>query len=335
MGFKVLLYTPLSQIASRLIQESGIDITFTVAQQHSKANICAQIVDCDALLIDGAHKYPVDREIIDAGKNLKVLICESIGYEFIDTQYATEQGIYILNGAGTSTVSVAESTIHLILGCVRNAQQIYRRFYELRENYPFATYNDPLTQSIELRGRTLGLIGCGAIGREVAKIAARGFSMQVIGYDPYLKEFPEDIEPRRTKEEIFQESDFVSLHLHSNPETRGSIGAKEFALMKPTSYFINVSRGDIVREPELIEALQKGEIKGAGLDVYQKEPIAPESYALFDTNFVYMTPHNAAASQDAENRYEEFKALNILEAARRKTLTRKVNDPEHPRLFSD
>lgn len=332
MSFKVFIYSPLPKLAQKIIQDSGVDITYVSPKEATLPAVQEAIADCDAMVEDKTTHIGVGKEVIDAGKKLKIIISPSIGYETIDAVYAQEQGIYVANSAGASTNAVAEGVIFLMLACNRNAQLIDQRFRKLRKDYPFFDFEDPTVRGVELRGKILGLVGCGAIGRAVADIASHGFGMRVIGYDPYLKNFPDSIEQRETREEIFSESDFVSLHLPSMPSTVHSIGRELFARMKPAAYFINAARGNIVCQQELIEALEQKKIAGAGLDTYDPEPIDEASYRLFELPNVVLTPHSAAFTKEASENYSRFEAQNILDAACGKAPSRRVNRPENPRL---
>ncbi len=171
-----------------------------------------------------------------------------------------------------------------------------------------------LHNTFELQGMTLGLIGCGRIGQSIAKIAINGFGMKVIGYDPYAK--PENmtvaIELKPEMEDVFKESDFVSLHLPSTPETKHSIGLDYFKLMKPTASFINASRGDVIVEEDLIKALNDKVIMGAGLDVFEQEPLPMDS-PLMSMPSVIATAHTAATTEQSVKKCCEMVAGDIAD----------------------
>lgn len=332
MPYRVFTYYPRAKEVVRHLTDAGVDVTFVYPHEITLAAACGAIRDCDAMIEDKSTNIGVGKTLIDAAKRLKVIVSPSTGYDTIDVAYAQTQGIYVTNAAGASTVAVAEATILLMLACNRNFSKIDERFRKLKKDYPFFDFNDPTVRGVELRGKTLGLIGCGAIGRTVARIAAQGFGMNVVGFDPYLCDYPEYLQRRKTQAAVFEEGDFISLHLPSTPLTVHSIGAKEFALMKKTAYFINASRGNIVRQEELITALEMGEIAGAGLDVYDPEPLDESSYRLFELPNVCITPHTAAFTREASGRYSEYEAQSLIEVSRGEIPTRRVNDPIHPRL---
>lgn len=335
MAFKVFSYYPRAEIVLQTIKALGGDVEFVYPKEITLESAKEAIADCDAMVEDKSTHIGVGKELIDAGKKLKAIISPAIGFETIDVEYAQEQGIYVANSAGASTTAVAEAAILLMLECNRNSQMIDKRFRELRKDYPFFVFDDPSVRGIELKGKTLGLVGCGAIGRAVADIAVYGFGMRAIGYDPYLKNFPQNIEKRELKEDVFAEGDFVSLHLPSMPSTIHSIGKSLFEMMKPTAFFINASRGNIVCQDELIESLEEKKIAGAGLDVYDPEPIDESSYRLFDLPNVCLTPHTAGFTKEASLRYGEYEAQNIVDASKGCVPSRAVNRPSNPRLFEE
>lgn len=290
MAFKLLVYHDMPAFAVQELEKNGIEIKR--GTEPTEAGICRDIVDCDALVAFEQPEHGFGKAIIDAAPKLKLIARRGVGYETVDTQYAAEQGIYVTNTPAINSRTVAEAAIMLMLECARNAQQVDVRFRKERAAYKMFT-SDVSSRGFELTGRTLGIIGCGNIGRHVAQIAAQGFGMKVLGYDAYAGALPDYIERVDGTERIFREADFISLHLPSTPETRHSIGKAQFTMMKNSAILINTSRGDVVCEDELIEALQRGEIGGAGLDVFSSEPISEASYPLFDCKRVCLTPHNA------------------------------------------
>jgi D-3-phosphoglycerate dehydrogenase len=174
----------------------------------------------------------------------------------------------------------------------------------------------------------LGIVGLGRIGRRLAKKAVLGLDMKVIGYDPYVspEAFPEQVTPVKNWEELFASSDFISLHLPGGAGNKGIVGRKEFSRMKKTACLINASRGDVVNEAELAEALRNGDIAGAALDVFAQEP--PErNNLLFALDNVLLTPHNAALTREAMLRMALGAAQGIDEVLTGKRPTWPVNEP--------
>jgi D-3-phosphoglycerate dehydrogenase len=164
----------------------------------------------------------------------------------------------------------------------------------------------------EISGKTLGIIGCGRIGSRIAQMAHGGFGMRVLAYDPYITESPEGVELVDERDRVFAESDFVTLHPVLNKETAGSVGAREFGLMKRGAIFINCGRGPLVDEAALIAALQSGQLGGAGLDVTAQEPCPPSS-PLFAMPNVLLTPHYAPTTKEAAVAVSRMAAQNVID----------------------
>lgn len=296
MEFKVFYTVQFDRIADDIFEENGGRAVLT----GNYLDMDGYIRELEALKPDAimCRTEPITAAMMDAAApNLKVIGKHGVGIDNIDLNAATERGIRVVYAPGQNAQSVAEQTVFLMLACARRHQYVDRQFRGGNYKVRFG-----LTHTFELKGQTLGLIGCGRIGRILAGIAKRGFEMNVIGYDPYARqeELP-DITLVDTKEELFRQSDFVSLHLPSTPESKHSIGLEQFKLMKPTASFINASRGDIVREEELIQAMQQNVIACAGLDVTEQEPLPLDS-PLYSLDNVILTPHTSATTEQAIRR---------------------------------
>jgi D-3-phosphoglycerate dehydrogenase len=278
-----------------------------------------EVENCDAILIRTA---PVPAEVIRAGKKLKVIARHGVGVDNIDVDAATKLGIYVTNSPLSNANSVAEHVIGLIIALARNMLRCDR---ELR-NGNFQIRNQ--IEGLDLEGKTLALLGIGRVGSRVARKAALGLEMRVIGYDPYITQssvIPE-VELVSDREYVFTSADFISLHLPSNKQTKGTVGKKEFELMKHTAYLINTARGDIINEAELIEALTEKIIAGAALDVFEQEPPAKDN-PLFGFDNVILTPHNAALTKEAKVRMALHAAMGIDEVLSGKKPRWAVNEP--------
>lgn len=330
MAFRLLVYHDMPSFAIKELEQNGIEIIR--GSEPTEAGICEDIVDCDGLVAFEQPEHGFGKIIIDAAPRLKLIARRGVGYETVDVQYASEKGIYVTNTPAINSRTVAEAAIMLMLECARNAQKVNERFRREKREYRMFT-SDVSERGIELTGRVLGVIGCGNIGCHVAQIASMGFQMKVIGYDAYADTLPEYIERVSSQEEIFKRADFISLHLPSTEETRRSIGMEEFTLMKPTSFLINTARGDVIREEELIWALKKGVIRGAGLDVFSSEPVSEGSYPLFEMERVALMPH--CASFTVESLYNAIRSVvrSVLEVASGKTPVYAVNNPKNARIF--
>lgn len=300
---KVLLVDPIAAEGIDLLKQNGLQVE--LLQDNSVENIKKHVVDADAILV---RTSKITREIIEAGTKLKVVARHGVGVDNIDLQAASEKKIPVTNTPHANTVSVAEHVMGLMIALAKNMRKtdlaLRDGHFEVRNKYI----------GVELEGKTLGIIGLGKIGQKVGKIAAYGFGMKVIGYDPYVK--PEQLDPAIEMTSdwdlIFKESDFVSLHMPLLESTRGIVGIKEFKMMKRTAYFINAARGSVANERDLIQALQEGLIAGLGTDVYDQEPPAKDN-PLFSMDNTVVTPHMAAHSHDAMIKMATHAAQGVIE----------------------
>ena len=230
-----------------------------------------------------------EQKIYDRAKLLKAVIRSGIGYDNVDIDLAAKNGVCALNTPDAPTEATAELTITLLLGLARPI---------LRGNRKLLSGEWPRPKrGFELAGKTLGLVGLGRIGTRVAELA-NTFRMRVIFYDPFVDSCRAealDVERVERLEQLYKESDFVSLHLPLSPETRGLVNRETFAQMQDGAYLVNVSRGPIVNETDLYQALKDGQIAGAGLDVWDPEPPAPDN-PLFALENVFATPHMGGQS---------------------------------------
>ena len=237
----------------------------------------------------------VTRELVDACPKLKAIGVLRGGIENVCSDYAREKGIEVFNAPGRNAEAVSDFTVGMIICEARN---IARGHHGILTGRWIRDYSNS-GMIPDLPGRTVGLIGCGAIGMKVAKKLS-GFDMKLLGYDPYAsaercKEA--GIEPVKL-DELMAQSDFVSLHARLTPENHHLIDARRLALMKPTAYLINTSRAGLIDEAALFEALRAKKIAGAALDVYEHEPPQPDDPLLTLDN-VTLTPHMAGGSNDA------------------------------------
>ena len=252
---------------------------------------------------------PITAAMMDAaGPNLKVIAKQGAGLDNIDVEAATARKIPVVYAPGQNAQSVAEQAVFLVLACACRFNYVDRQFRAGNYKIRFS-----LDNTFELKGKTLGLLGCGRIGQLLAGIAKNGFGMNVIGYDPFLKQ--EQIGDLITlipeQEEIFKQADFVSIHTPLLPSTYHSVGMKQLKMMKPTASLINASRGEVVHEEELIQAMKEGVIACAGLDVTEKEPLPLDS-PLYELDNVILTPHTAASTEQSIIRCCETAANDIM-----------------------
>jgi D-3-phosphoglycerate dehydrogenase len=314
-AYKVLIPQDVAEEGKAYLRERGYEIK--MGSGITVDAIKQDVVDCDAIL---ARTAPFPAEVLEAGKKLKVVARHGVGVDNIDVAKATELGIQVTNARESNSNTVAELALGFIIALGRNLVLCDKAFragdFEIRNRL----------KGIDLEGKTLGVLGMGKIGRLLAMKAHYGLSMNIIGYDPYLKaeDFPEEVKKVDDWDEIFRTADFLSVHIPSTPETKKSIGKKEFGMMKQSAYFINAARGDVVVEEELVAALQNGDIAGAGLDVFEEEP-PKKDHPIFALDNVVLTPHNAALTKECMIRMATHAAQGIDEVLNGRKPTWPVN----------
>lgn len=311
---KVLANDGISKIGVSELESAGfVVITSKVPQEELIDYINENMIT--VVLVRSATQ--VRRDIIDACPSLKIIGRGGVGMDNIDVSYAREKGIHVINTPAASSSSVAELVFGHLYGGVRFLFDSNRnmplegelRFNELKKNY---------SKGVELRGKTLGVIGLGRIGCEVAKIAL-GCGMQVIANDSYINDVDISLEffngkhisfhiKSRPIEEVLEQSDFITLHIPS--QKNYVIGRKEIAQMKDGAAIINASRGGIVDEVALIEALESGKLSFAGLDTFEDEP-NPSIKVLMNEK-VSLSPHIGAATLEAQDRIGSELAGQII-----------------------
>lgn len=270
-----------------LLRRSGCEVT--VSHERGEDAIIAAARDVDGIICTGA----ISRRLIESLSRCRVIARSSIGMDNVDgVDLATEKGIVLCNMPWVIEEEVADHTFALLLACARRVRV---QDAAVRDG-SWTQRRLPAGDTPRVFGATLGLVGLGRIGSAVAR-RARGFEMQILAADPVVDDarFRELGVQRATLGEVLQESDFVSLHTPLEPGTQHLIGAPELRLMKPSAYLINTSRGPVVDEVALSEALAAGRIAGAGLDVMEEEPIGAD-HALTRLDNVVLTPHSASRS---------------------------------------
>lgn len=293
MPYRILVTEPMAEDGPDWLRANGYEVKY--GRGTDAGTLIEDLQDCDGVI---PRLAVMSDEVISRCPRLKVIARHGAGVDTVDLESCKKHGVRVVNTRGSNSLAVAEHAVMLMLACAKTLngiQSLYGegKFKEARK----------ATRSVELCGKTLGLLGLGNIGKNVARIAAQGFAMRVLAYDPYQnpETLPEGIRMVGDRDEIFREADFISVHMAATAETKGSIGAREFAMMKRTAYFINTARGSIVNEPELIAALRTGEIAGAGLDATDPEPTPPDS-PLFQMRNVVMTPHCGGSTLESKRR---------------------------------
>ena len=266
-----------------------------------------RVKDLDVVIV---NKVLVDRQLIDSAHNLKLICVSATGVNNIDVDYAASKGIPVRNVAGYSTDSVAQSTFMHILSLVGGAPY-FDRSVKSGDYSRSGMFTDPKWNWMELAGKTIGIIGLGNIGRKVAAIA-EALGMKVCYFSTsgtgHCKDYP-----CLALEQLLSESDVVSIHAPLNDRTNGLIGAKELTYMKPSAILVNMGRGAIVDEAALAEAVDAGVIAGAGMDVFEVEPI-PENHPYLKMSHperMSLAPHVAWGSVEARKRLVNMLADNI------------------------
>ena len=285
---KVLVSDGIEKVGSDLLKNAGLEVT---NKKLTPEELLAQIAEYDAIIVRSATK--VTREVIDKG-HLKAIARGGVGLDNIDTAYAKEKGIPVLNTPGASSISVAELAIAHMFSVSRFLNLSNT---EMRQGkWPKKEY----AKGIELTGKTLGLLGFGNIGKEVAKRAI-GLGMKVIAFDPFVTKTDMNV-TLCTKDELLAQSDFISLHMPLIKAEGPALGAKEFAKVKKGVIVINCARGGVVSEKDLLEALNNGTVRYAGIDVYENEPITDAQKELINHPHVSVTPHIGASTDEAQDR---------------------------------
>lgn len=317
MAHKILYPNDIGQRGQEFLKERGYEIK--KGRGNDEASILADIVDCSGVM---AGSDPYTKRVLEAAKQLKIIARFGVGYDTIDLPVATELGIQVTNTPVANSNAVAEHAIALLLACAKN---IGIQDRQVRANNWVKSRQ---LLSVEVSGKTLGLIGLGNIGRLVAKKAGVGLDMKVIAYDPYLPadKFPAGVTRAKNMEEVFAASDFVSLHIPSTPETKKSINRKMFQLMKKGSFLINCARGDVVDEADLVQALKDGQLAAAGLDVLTKEPPDADN-PLLKMEQTILIPHLASATPEAMDTMGMHAAQSIDEVLSGRKPSWPVNKP--------
>ncbi|MEH7481145.1 hydroxyacid dehydrogenase [Neobacillus drentensis] len=289
-------------IISEKMSSSGISRLNNMGQVEqipdlwaNKEKFINKIIEADALIV--RNQTIVDQDVLAAGKRLKVIGRLGVGLDNIDVRTANRKNIKIVSAQNANSISVAEYVISAILSANRSLSVA-------AEDVNLGNWNRQRFTGNEIYGKTLGLVGTGDIGHRIAK-RALAFGMKVVGYDPYLNDlsfpFVETGIEKIPFHQLLIESDFISIHTPLTLDTRSMFSSSEFKLMKKEAFLINTSRGGIVNEHALLEAVESGEIAGAYLDVLDKEPVEPDHF-LLNHKRIIITPHIAGLTMESQER---------------------------------
>lgn len=312
---KVLANDGVSQTGIDALEKAGFEVITTKVAQEQLANYINS-EEIDVVLVRSATT--VRKNVIDACPNLKVIGRGGVGMDNIDVSYAREKGLHVINTPAASSASVAELVFAHLYGSVRFLYAANRDM-PLDGDSKFKDLKKAYAKGTELRGKTLGVLGFGRIGQEVAKIAI-GCGMKVIASDPFMEKATIELPffdgqsasftiNTIEKEDLLKQSDFITLHVPAQKEY--VIGKSEFAMLKEGAGIVNAARGGVIDEVALIDALDKGKLSFAGLDVFENEP-KPAIQVLMNPR-VSLTPHIGAATQQAQDRIGTELADQIID----------------------
>lgn len=311
---KILITEPVDKTGLDYLRKFGYELVMGTGPDE--ATLMRECADCDGVLTRNGH---FTEQVMAACPKLKVIGMHGVGVDGIDLDAATRHGIQVTNAAASNQGSVAEYTIGLILMLAKHAIT-YHNGLKRGDMRVRTLYGN------DVRGKTLGIIGMGNIGRQVARTAASGLGMQVIGYSRHITK-PERNEYGLLTPDmhaVIAVADFLSLHLPGSISTRHMIGETELGWMKPSAFLINTGRGEVVDEQALIKALQSKRIAGAALDVFEGNLPKADNPLLAMPN-VIVTPHTAAFTTEALQRMSYQAALGIDEVLDGRPVTYPVN----------
>jgi D-3-phosphoglycerate dehydrogenase len=314
---RIIVTDPLDEEG---IEELKKDFQVDVFLKISHEELLERIKDYDAIIVRSGTK--ITREVIEAGKNLKVIGRAGVGVDNVDVEAATERGILVINTPDANTITTAEHTLAMMLAAARNIPQA-------NESVKKGEWNRKKYMGVELYEKVLGIIGLGRIGSEVAK-RAMAFGMRVIAYDPYVSE-------ERAKElgvelvsfeDLLKRSDFITIHTPKTKETQKLINEEAMKKMKKGVIIVNCARGGIVDEEALYRAIKRGDVRAVALDVFEKEP--PGKIPLLSLENVVATPHLGASTREAQKRAALEIAKEVKSALNGDFVKNAVNMPQVP-----
>ena len=298
--YRTIVWCPLTERQQARLREQGYELEmFSGADEMSADTLAEYISQFDALMVG---LDPITREIMAAGDRLKIVARFGIGLDSVDVKAATELGIVVANTPGASKVAVAEMAIGLMFSLAR----------QLPQHHAWTKAGGwERCVGFELYGKTLGIMGLGQIGKEVARRAVC-LGMQVMAYDPYWDEqFAQEHDIQRSsKEQVLQLADMVTLHMPLTPATAGFIGPEELKSMKPGSFLINTARGGLVDCDALYAILASGHLRGAALDVFPEEP--PTGSPLLGLDNVVFSPHMGGEAVESYENMSRMASDNVI-----------------------
>jgi len=316
MSIKLLISDSFSQEGIDILKQAdGFEVLYKTGMNEDE--LCEAIKGIDALIIRSATT--VTKKIIEASDKLKVVARAGVGTDNVDKEAATDSGVIVMNAPGGNSISTAELALALLFSLARKIPQANASMKESK-------WEKKKFNGMQITGKKIGIIGLGRIGVELAK-RCYSCGMDVLGYDPYLSEeqitaigaTPSELE------EIFKTADFISAHVPLTDKTKGLIGKKEIAMMKPTTMLINCARGGIMVEEDIAEAVKEGKLAGAAFDVFNEEP--PRQSPFIGAENIIMTPHLGASTEEAQVRVAIETSQEIIDFFSKGIIKNSVNVP--------
>ncbi len=312
---KVLANDGIAKSGADTLENAGFEVILKTIDQDKLIDYINEN-EIDVILVRSATK--VRKDIIDACPSLKIIGRGGVGMDNIDVEYARENGLKVINTPAASSHSVAELVFAHLFGMVRFLHDSNQNM-PLEGDIKFKTLKKSYAKGVELKGKTLGILGFGRIGQSTAKVGL-GVGMKVVAFDPFIDSANIELEffdgqtvnfkiDTISKEEVLKQADFISLHMPAQKEY--VISTKEFDMMKNGAGIINAARGGVIDEVALVEAIKDGKISNAALDVFEKEP-TPEIQLLMNPN-ISLTPHIGGATGEAQGRIGTELASQIIE----------------------
>jgi len=298
---RVLVADAIAESAVKQITDAGIEVVIRNADTDGPVE--EQIKGFDGIVIRSATH--VTRQVMEAADQLKVVVRAGVGLDNVDQEAAKEHGIQVMNTPEAPTASVAEMVFSLMFSLARNVTQADSSMKDER-------WEKKKLKGTELWEKTIGIIGFGRIGQELAK-RAKAFDMNVLAYDVLdIDDAVKKLGAERVDlDSLITQSDYISLHVPLLPQTKGMMGDAQFESMKDTAFLINTARGGVVDEEALLKALNEGKIAGAALDVFENEP--PLDWSLVKHPKLVATPHLASSTKEAQVRVGKLTAEKIIQ----------------------
>ncbi|MDR0793834.1 MAG: D-glycerate dehydrogenase [Chitinophagaceae bacterium] len=320
---KVFITKKIPQIGLTLLEEAGCELVqYTAPENLLQEELIATSRRCDALLVGSPGAVKIDKHFLEQCSNLKVISLMAVGYDVVDVAEATRLKMPIGNTPEVLSLATADTAFLLMLAVSRKAFYQYKNILDGK----WKTFEPTANLGFQLDNKTLGIFGLGKIGYEMAKRCKSAFNMKIIYHNRSANNQAEkELGATRVSfDELLNQSDVLSVHTALTPETKGIFNKNIFAKMKPASIFINTSRGAVHNETDLKEALEKGIIWGAGLDVTNPEPMQPDNSLLVMSN-VCILPHIGSATVEARNGMARIAAENVIAGLQGKRLPHCVN----------